>query len=80
VIGQDYTVRGARYAKGMLLVRVRSESGLKSRAARLLGALKCRWTNREGGYICSPTKFAKFERLFSEGRDASFFGELEPPS
>jgi hypothetical protein len=46
---------------------------------RLLGALNCRWTNRERGYIASPSKVVKFERLFREGRDASYSGELEPP-
>lgn len=27
----------------------------------------------------SPSKVAKFERLFAEGWDASLFGELEAP-
>ena len=70
----------ARYAKGMMLIRTRSTTGMKSRADRLLSALNCRYTNRERGYICSPAKLAKFERLFNAGWDANFFSnELLPP-
>jgi hypothetical protein len=78
-MSDEYTKHQARYAKGMLLVRTFSEYGFKSRPTRILVALKCRWTNREKGYICSPTKFIKFERLLREGWDASYFGELEAP-
>lgn len=77
----DYTVSQARYAKGMMLVRCPSDTGFKSRAARLIGdGLKARWTNRERGYIASPAKVRKFEQLHSEGWDASsIMGTLIPP-
>jgi hypothetical protein len=67
-----YSVSPARYAKGMLLVRITSEGAYKTRAARLIGdGLKARWTNRCGGYVASPAKVAKFERLYAQGWDAA---------
>jgi hypothetical protein len=76
----EYTVRRARYAKGQALVQVKSTGGMKGRAARLLHALKCKFVNREGGYSCSPSKLAKFEKMMREGWDANFFSdELIPP-
>jgi len=75
-----FSVHKARYAKGMMLVQAPSQTGFKSRAQRLLGALNFRWTNRERGYVGSPTKVAKFEKLYAEGWDASFFSsELIAP-
>lgn len=77
----NYTIQPARYAKGMLAVRCTSRTDMKSRAARLIGdGLRCRWSNRERAFIASPTKVAKFERLFAEGWDASYItGALEAP-
>jgi hypothetical protein len=75
-----YTVREARYARGMMLVGAPSVTGFKSRAARLLGALRCRFTNRERGYIVSPAKLARFERLYFLGHDAGYFGEFRSPA
>lgn len=77
----DYRISSARYAKGKMLVRCPSPDGYKTRAARLIGdGLKGRWTNREGGYVASPTKAAKFEKLFAEGWDAcTVTSELVPP-
>lgn len=75
-----YTVNPARYAKGMLLVRAASADGYKTRVARLLDALKCRWTNRERGYVVSPSKLRRLERLLADGWDANFFtNALTPP-
>ena len=77
-----YTIGDARYAKGQKLVKVTSSgTGLKTRAARLVGdGLKGRYTNREHGYIVSPTKAARFEDLYAQGWDASAItGELQPP-
>jgi hypothetical protein len=77
-----YTIGDARYAKGQKLVKVQSSgTGLKTRAARLIGdGLKGRYTNREHGYIVSPTKAARFEDLYAQGWDASAItGELQPP-
>jgi hypothetical protein len=61
-------------------VRCPSPDGWKTRAARLLGdGLKAYYSHRLG-YVASPTKFAKFERLFAEGWDASpITGKLIPP-
>lgn len=80
-LDKPYSVRPARYAKGMLIVTCDPNGGYKSRAQRLIGdGLNARWTNREGGYTASPSKVARFERLYSEGWDAcSFTGALEPP-
>ena len=77
----DYQIGTARYAKGMKIVRITSDGPYKNRAARLIGdGLKARWTNREQGYIASPAKVAKFERLYAEGWDASYMtGDLEAP-
>lgn len=59
----------------------RDGSGMKSRAMRLLrDGLKCYYSHRLG-YVVSQRKFAKFERLYAEGWDASVMtGELWPPT
>jgi hypothetical protein len=75
-----YTVREARYARGMFLVGAPSGTGFKSRAACLLGALRCRFTHRERGYIVSPAKLARFERLYFLGHDADWFGSFVSPA
>ncbi|MER9615588.1 hypothetical protein [Mesorhizobium sp. M0207] len=77
----SYSIGRARYAKGMLAVRCPSSTGYKTRAARLIGdGLNCRWSGRERAYIASPSKVAKFEKLFAGGWDASSFsGALEAP-
>jgi len=79
--GENFTVSDARYAKGQKLVRCTSKTSFKSRAARLVGdGLRARWTNRESGYVVSPAKLKKFERLYADGWDASTMtGELIPP-
>lgn len=76
----DYSTHPARYAKGQLLIRCPSTTGYKTRAARLIEGLKGRWTNREHGYVLSPTKLTRFEKLYAEGWDASIMtGELQSP-
>jgi hypothetical protein len=78
--GKLYTVQPARYAKGQILVQtVPNGTGLKIREDRLLCALNCRYTHRERGYVCSPSKVRKFEHYLAEGWDATIFGELRPP-
>lgn len=81
-----YSIAPARYAgrhngKPQMAVRCASDGLFKTRAMRLIGdGLKGRYSNREHAYIVSPTKAAKFERLFAEGWDASSFtGELIAP-
>jgi hypothetical protein len=76
-----YTITPARYAKGQMLVRCPSGDGYKTRAARLIGdGLKCRFSGRCGGYIASPAKARRFERLYAEGWDASSVtGKFYPP-
>lgn len=70
-MSDPYTIHPARYSKNNFLVRCPSPDGYKTRAARLIGdGLRGRWTNRESGYIVSPTKLKKFETLYAEGWDA----------
>jgi hypothetical protein len=82
-----YTITPARYAKGMMCVRPNDEINhseymtFKGRASRLCDHLRGRWTHRDGGYIMSPTKAARFEKLYAEGWSAhSFSGELYKPA
>lgn len=75
-----YTISRARSPKGLVVVRCPSRDGSKTRAARLAEGLRGRWTHRVGGYVMTPAKAARFERLYREGWDASRrTGELEPP-
>jgi hypothetical protein len=57
-----------------------SPDGYKTRAARLIGdGLNCTWSGRRG-YTVSPTKLAKFLKMYFEGWDASpITGKLDPP-
>ena len=78
-----YTIENARYAKGKKIVRTPGDgTGLKTRAARLAQAkgIGGRWTNREKGYVMSPSAASRFEKLFREGWDANFMNDdLVPP-
>jgi len=76
-----YTITPARYSKGNMIVRPVGNGGFKSRACRLIAdGLNCRYTGREGGYVASPSKVAKFERLYAAGWDAcSFTRKLQEP-
>ena len=66
-------VTDALYAKGQKLVRCPKDgTGMKTRAMRLAGALRGRWTHRERGYVMSPRKAERLLKLFAEGWDASF--------
>lgn len=78
---KPYDVQPARYSKGNNLIRpVPTGNGTKSRAERLLCALRCRYTNRERGYVATPSKTVRFEKLFADGWDANFFSnELQAP-
>ncbi len=77
---KPFTVSDSRYSKGNYIVRCPSTNGLKSRAARLIGdGLNCRYTGLEKGYVASPSKPAKFQKLYAAGWDANFVtGELQP--
>lgn len=72
-------VTRARYAKGMMLVRCPSVDGFKSRASYLASALRGRWTNRERGYVMSPSKAARLVQLYEAGWDATLTGKLIEP-
>jgi hypothetical protein len=77
-----YMIAPARYARGQVLITCTPDgSGWKTRAMRLAGdGLRGRFSGREHGYIVSPSKAAKFERLYALGWDASAVtGELQPP-
>ena len=64
----------------MAAVRCPSDTGYKSRAARLACALNARYSNREGAYIMSQPKARRLSELFNAGWDASTFGrELQAP-
>lgn len=79
---EPYTIRPARYAKGQFIITPQdSQGGYKGRVLRLVGdGLNCRYSGRCGGYVASPSKVAKFERLYANGWDANFIsGELCPP-
>lgn len=77
---QDYSTRFARYSKGNHIVApLDSISGYKGRASYVLGALNCRYTHREGGYVLSPSKLARFEQMFADGWTATCMGDLCPP-
>jgi len=76
----SYSIEPARYAKDMTAVSCPSNTGLKSRAARLACYLKGKYSGREKAYIMSATKANKLKQLYADGWDADFFGEeLEPP-
>lgn len=77
---EDYRARPARYSKGNHIVTPFDNIGsYKGRVSYVLGALNCRYTHREGGYVLSPAKLARFERLFAEGWTATCMGELRAP-
>lgn len=73
-----YSITPAKYSgrwngKPQMAVSCPSDTMFKSRAARIMCALKARYSHRERAFIVSPTKAAKFERLFAEGWDATTF-------
>lgn len=71
-----FTITPARYSKGQFIVRCPSDTGYKTRAARLIhDGLNCRYTGREAGYVASATKVRKFERLYAEGWDANVISD-----
>jgi hypothetical protein len=76
-----YTIAPARYSKGDFAIRCPSDTGLKTRAARLIGdGLNCRHSGREKAYIASASKVKKFEKLYAAGWDACVItGKLEAP-
>lgn len=77
----EITTNRWRNPKPAFAVQCPSNDGYKTRAARLLGdGLKAYYSHRRG-YVVSPTKFAKFEKMYAEGWDASAItGELYPPN
>jgi hypothetical protein len=44
-----------------------------------LEALNFRYTGRENGYVGSPSKVKKFEKMMADGWDATYSGKLESP-
>lgn len=67
----EYSISAARYAKGMMAVRCPSTTGMKTRAARLAGAIcRHRYSGREGAYIMSPSQAQRLEALYLQGYDA----------
>lgn len=75
-----YTITPARYSKGNFIVQTHNDGPWKGRAERLIcDGLNCRYVGRSKGFMASPSKVARFERLYAEGWDAnSFTGELQP--
>lgn len=69
-----------RYKAAGVLVRVQADGMFKTRAHRLLDALRARWSHRQGGYILPETKAAKFARLYAAGYDAGYLcRDITPP-
>lgn len=63
---QGYSVRQARYAKGMMAIQpLDSANGFKGLASGLCDRLNGRWTHRDGAYLMSPRKVARFERAYA---------------
>lgn len=77
----EYQIGNARYAKGKKTVHCPSSDGMKTRAARLAGAIcRHRYTSREHAYIMSPAQAQRFEALYIQGYDANIItDEIEPP-
>lgn len=77
----EYTISNARYSRtGAKVIHAPSSDGYATRAQRLARGLKCRWSHRQNGYVCTPSKAAKFERLYAAGWDAcSFSFALQEP-
>ena len=72
----EISVGKARYAKGMMIVRVlkNEHAGFKNRADRLCCYLG-RWTHREKGYIMSPLKVERLKGYLADGIDASIMAD-----
>lgn len=78
--GGEATLSKARYAKGMIAVRINDGGGMKSRAERIMDGLGARYSHRENAYILSPAKAERFVNLYRQGFDgSSFAGSLLPP-
>lgn len=70
----------ARYAKQSYAVRCPTPDAYKTRAARLVEALRGRYSGREHAYIMPRSKALKLARLWSNGLDAcAVTGKLEEP-
>jgi len=76
-----FTISKARYAKGQMIVRVKSLDGFKTRAGRIADAVsRGRYSNREHGYIMSPAAAKRFRQHFDSGGDAAIMSrDLLPP-
>jgi hypothetical protein len=77
-----YTITPAQYAKGKMIIHCPSNTGYKTRAARLAEAkgIGGKYVHRSHGYTVSPSAAARFEKLYAEGWDACVMtGRLEPP-
>jgi hypothetical protein len=74
VVDNAFKIDPARYAKGKVIVQTPSDTGWKTRAGRLADTIaRGNYTNREKGYVMSPSQAEKFQKLFAEGWDASSF-------
>jgi|SRR5476651_337079 len=72
IVDNAFKIDPARYAKGKVIVQTPSDTGWKTRAARLADAIaRGNYTNREHGYVMSPSQAEKFQKLFFAGWDAS---------
>ena len=77
---RPYTASMPRYRAVGVVIRPEQDGIYKTRAARLLDALKGRWSHRQRGYVVSETKAVKFARLYAAGYDATIISrELIAP-
>jgi len=82
--GDGFEISPARYAKGKVLVRITKSNGdfmnRTGRVADIIGGGGRGYSNREKGYVMSPSQAEKFQRAVIEGWDASVITrELRPP-
>jgi hypothetical protein len=62
----EVEISDSRYSNGSKIVRVKSETGYKTKGHDVAEELKGRWSNREKGYIMSPTKALKFQKMMAQ--------------
>ena len=56
-----YTISPARYAKGKVIVKAPGKGGFKTNVGSIAEESGGKYTNRERGYVMSPTQAKKFE-------------------
>lgn len=63
----NYNIAPARYAKGKMVISTPSDTGYKTREARMAEAVGGKYVGRSGGYTVSPSSAQDFETLLLAG-------------